>query len=104
MASLLSDAEKDPEFVQMAVKKLLCGQDYRPSDTQHVLAVLSTRLLLNLANTLVSSKIAVEAIRSHMRILIRVDNHSILVTGTPSEPMLAIAAMTKVAAGKLRER
>lgn len=59
---------------------------------QHALAALSQRVLLTLAESTASNRIAIEAVSKHMRYLRGILNRSVLWTAVPSEPVLAIAA------------
>jgi hypothetical protein len=75
-----------------AVAKLFAGR-FDPSNTNHVLAAFSHRVLLELSHGEASSRLAVDAIRSHMRILISVADRRLVLSRVPSEPMLSLAAM-----------
>jgi hypothetical protein len=64
---------------------------FNPCNENHVFAALAVRLGLQIGEGEASAHLAVEAVRSHMRILIGVV-WTLIVTASPSEPMLAIAA------------
>lgn len=68
-----------------------------PETDQHVLAAFSQRVGLDITGVgEASSRLASEAVRSHMRTLVGVANRSMVLTKTASEPMHAIAAATQL--------
>ena len=76
----------------LACRKLFGSDEFNPKDTVHVLAAFSQRVGLDLAMTNESNRIAVESVRSHMRMLVSVVDREFVETMVPSEPMLALAA------------
>ncbi|PWN46868.1 hypothetical protein IE53DRAFT_390981 [Violaceomyces palustris] len=71
------------------------AESYNPKDKQHVLAALSNRVYLDLFPTRSStggSETSIDAVQSHMRILVDMQDDSRLVTCTSSEPALALAS------------
>jgi hypothetical protein len=73
--------------------KLLFNTGFDPKNVDQVFAVLAVRIGLEISNGdgEASSRLAKEAVRSHMRILVGVSGR-IIITAAPSEPMLAVAA------------
>jgi hypothetical protein len=76
-----------------ALEKLFFNADFRPYSEDHVFAALALRIGLELGEGEASTRLAMDAVRSHMRILIGVAGQ-LVITSSPSEPMLAIAAAT----------
>lgn len=74
-----------------ATAKLFPLHQLNGENEHQVLAAFAARVSLELAETEASSRLAAEAVRSHMRILVEVSRH-LLTTECPSEPVLAIAA------------
>ena len=71
--------------------KLICAREFRRTDEDHVFAVFSARLLLELGSGQASNRIASRSLCRHMRVLMGASN-GVVSTCAPSEPMLAIAA------------
>jgi hypothetical protein len=65
---------------------------FSPKNVAQVLAVFSHRVLLEIGVGEASTMHVVEAVKSHMRILLGVTDRSIVHTRAPSEPMLSVAA------------
>ncbi|KZT00171.1 uncharacterized protein LAESUDRAFT_709256 [Laetiporus sulphureus 93-53] len=80
-----------PDLVRAAIKKLIYNDKFDPTNREHVFAVFANRIVLELNHTMESSRIAINAVRSHMRLLIGVHD-TFITTAAPSEPMLAVAA------------
>ncbi|KZT00635.1 uncharacterized protein LAESUDRAFT_732138 [Laetiporus sulphureus 93-53] len=80
-----------PEVVRAAIKKLIYNDAFDPANPDHVFAIFANRIVLELSNTSHSSRIAINAVRSHMRLLTDVHD-AFIITEAPSEPMLAVAA------------
>lgn len=78
-------------MVTAASEKLFFNQAFDPKNADHVLAAFSVRIGLEIGEGEASARLTMEAVRSHMRILTGVVGR-LLVTTSPSEPMLAIAA------------
>lgn len=78
--------------VSMAEQKLLCSATFDPHCKHHVLAVFSHRIELDIPVNTSSSRLAITAVQSHMRILLGIVDRSIAITMAPSEPILSIAA------------
>jgi hypothetical protein len=77
--------------VQAASEKLFCGLPFNPHVENHVFAALAVRVGLEIGEGEASMRLAAEAVRSHMRLLTGVVGQLVMTT-SPSEPMLAIAA------------
>jgi hypothetical protein len=78
--------------LSVALQKLFNGE-FHPWNEDHVFAALALRIGLEIGKGEASRRLAMEAVRCHMRILIGVVGPLVL-TSSPSEPMLAIAAAT----------
>ena len=72
-------------------KKLFSDQGFQPSNEDHVFTAFVVRVGLEIGVGEASECLAMEAVRSHMHILEAVIN-SMVMTTSPPEPMLAIAA------------
>ncbi|OBZ66974.1 hypothetical protein A0H81_13300 [Grifola frondosa] len=80
-------------LLQGAQQKLMSSPDgFNPLDINHVFALFSHRVLLEVGSGPASSRLMAEAVRSHMRLLMGVRAGSMVITKAASEPMLAIAA------------
>jgi hypothetical protein len=77
---------------QVARLKLIRKDKLGGKDDDHVLAVFAHRIGLEIGPGKASSLVAAKAVRSHMRILLEVPDHSIVRTHSPSEPILSVAA------------
>jgi len=75
----------------VASKKLFSDEGFRPDQEDHVFAAFAVRVGLEIGVGEASERLAKEAVRSHMRILEAVVD-SMVITTSPPEPMLAIAA------------
>ena len=78
----------------MARYKLLCGQDvYKVSNKHHVFAATASRLCLDpCMNNEEATKLAREAVNSHLRVVVGIDSSSgWMTTVTPSEPIVVDA-------------
>ena len=75
----------------VASKKLFSDYGFRPNQETHVFAAFAVRVGLEIGVGEASERLAMEVVRSHMRILDAVVG-SMLITTSPPEPMLAIAA------------
>ena len=75
----------------VASKKLFSDEGFRPDQEDHVFAAFAVRVGLEIGVGEASERLAMEAVRSHMRILEAVVD-SMVITTSPPEPMLAIAA------------
>lgn len=75
----------------VASKKLFSDEGFRPDHEDHVFAAFAVRVGLEIGVGEASERLAMEAVRSHMRILEDVID-SMVITTSPPEPMLAIAA------------
>lgn len=87
--------EEDPEEVTgTAVLKLTCGVPFKATDKQHVFAVLSQRLCLDLVLSHGEAfELADRSVSHHMRMLTGYSyEEPIFYTRSPSEPILALAA------------
>lgn len=94
----------EKELIKVSKVKLIGGApaEYNPEDPNQVFAVLSVRLFLDLvlANPK-SLPLAQIAVNQHMRILDSVEpENGIMYTTTPSEPILANAAMHHLLSAK----
>jgi hypothetical protein len=87
MWNLLSDHE----VVTAAFEKLFSRRGFDATNESHVFAAFATRIGLEIGEGEASVHLAMNAVRSHMRILIGVSGQ-LVITASPSEPMLAIAA------------
>ena len=81
----------DNEVLQAAVEKLFFKSSFDPTNVNQVFAAFATRIGLEIGEGEASSRLAIDAVRSHMRILIGVSGR-LIITASPSEPILAIAA------------
>jgi hypothetical protein len=79
------------EVTTAAYEKLFPGVGFMPSNVDHVFAAFAIRAILEIGEGEASERLAIEAVRSHMRILKGVVG-SLVITTSPSEPILAIAA------------
>ncbi|OBZ66715.1 hypothetical protein A0H81_13308 [Grifola frondosa] len=80
-------------LLQEAKAKLVFpGDGFDPLDINHVFALFSNRVLLEVASGPGSSPLMAEAVCSHMRLLMGIKSGSMVITKAASEPMLAIAA------------
>ena len=70
-------------------------KSFNPSNIHHVLAAFSVRLSLEIGEGEASERLARNAVHSHMRIL-RGAIGPLVITASPSEPILAIAAATSL--------
>ncbi|KAI9864856.1 MAG: hypothetical protein M1813_002626 [Trichoglossum hirsutum] len=77
------------------------GARFDPRDKHHVLAVLSFRLSLDVCvENPVSLDLVRTAVNSHLRVVVSMDQRTgVLSTATPSEPVLALAAMRLLCRG-----
>ena len=84
----------DDDLVCAATRKLLCGDALNPRNDEHVLAVFSNRMLVELAvaESETPTRLAINGVRSHMRTLMGVIEQSAIASRVLSEPPLAIAA------------
>jgi len=79
------------EVLSVAIHKLFFASNFYPTNEDHVFAAFAVRVALEIADGEASERLAANAVRSHMRILCGVVG-SLVITTSPSEPMLAIAA------------
>ena len=79
------------EVVGEAQLKLLSSREFNPLDERQVFSTFANRILLELSDTEASTRMALNAVQSHMRVLTAVVD-GVVVTQAPSEPILAIAA------------
>jgi len=77
--------------VGCSVQKLFSDEGFRPDKEDHVFAAFAVRVGLEIGVGGASERLAMEAVRSHMRILEAVVDSMVLTT-SPPEPMLAIVA------------
>ena len=89
---------------EVAKWKLLGGRrhtKYDPDDKHHVLAVLSFRVALDVClENPVSLPLVRTAVNSHLRVVVSMDQRTgVIHTATPSEPVLALAAMKLLCEG-----
>ncbi|KZT20204.1 hypothetical protein NEOLEDRAFT_1182730 [Neolentinus lepideus HHB14362 ss-1] len=77
-----------------AKRKLISAHEFNPSNVNHVFAAFAQRICLELGEGEAATRITVESVRSHMRILLGVASRHFVVTSAPSEPMLSLAAAT----------
>jgi hypothetical protein len=77
------------------------GATYNPGDEHHVFAAMSFRLSLDVCvQNPKALHLARSAVNSYMRVVVSVDqNTGVLDTVTPSEPVLAVAAMEHLCKG-----
>src|ERR1700735_1007756 len=87
MWNLLSDNE----VLRAAVEKLFFIRTFDPRNVDQVFAAFSNRIGLEIGEGEASARLAIDAVRSYMRILIGVSGR-LIITASPSEPMLAVAA------------
>jgi len=87
----LWSTEEDDTVVRQAFMKLFRDEQFAPANEDHVFAAFSQHVGLELANSEAAARIALEAVRSHMRFLDVVDR-TFIKTTVPSEPCLALAA------------
>src|SRR6516164_3904431 len=78
------------EVMGIAYEKLFPLTGFMPKNVDHVFAAFGIRAGLEIGQGEASGRLAMEAVRSHMRILKGVVG-SIVITVSPSEPILAIA-------------
>ncbi|TDL14331.1 hypothetical protein BD410DRAFT_778936 [Rickenella mellea] len=93
--SLMSATDNDEVNVMLtAMAKLLCGEDFQPTNANHVLAVFSQLFCVDLAfSNAEAIKIADRSVAQHMRLLTGLKkSHDTFYTESPSEPILAVAA------------
>jgi hypothetical protein len=81
------------EVLQAAREKLFFNKDFDPKNEKHVFAALAVRVGLEIGEGEASSRLARKTVSSHMRILTGAVG-PLIVTTSPSEPLLAIAAAT----------
>ncbi len=86
-------------MLRTARLKLFASEEFDPSSESHVFAAYANRVLLEIVDSEASSRLATDAVSSHMRILMGVIDHKFVVTKAPSEPILAIAAATALNEG-----
>jgi hypothetical protein len=87
--------------VSLARRKLLNRSGpFRPSSKHHVLACFSQRISLETGLGETSTLHAIEAVQSHMRILLGAADRAIVHTRVPPEPMLSIMACKLLNANK----
>jgi hypothetical protein len=79
------------EVLSAAYEKLFFNMAFDPRNQDHVFAALAVRIGLEIGEGEASARLATEAVRSHMRVLVGVTG-GLVITASPSEPMLAIAA------------
>src|SRR5262245_44862363 len=79
------------EVLDVAVAKLFFNRPFNPKDVNQVFAAFATRIGLEIGEGEASTRLAIDAVRSYMRMLIGVSGR-LVITASPSEPMLAIAA------------
>ena len=79
------------EVLEAAREKLFLNHEFDPKKETHVFAALAVRVGLEIGEGEASSRLAVETVSSHMRILTGVVG-PLIVTTSPSGPILAIAA------------
>jgi hypothetical protein len=75
----------------VASEKLFSDQGFRPDQEDHVFAAFGVRVGLEIGVGEGSERLGMEAVRRHLRILEAVVD-SMVITTSPPEPMLAIAA------------
>ncbi len=98
-------AYEGPDKLEEVAKwKLLGGRRYAkydPDDKDHVLAALSFRVALDVClENAVSLPLVRTAVNSHLRVVVSMDQSTgVLHTSTPSEPVLALAAMKLLCEG-----
>lgn len=78
-------------MLKAAYDKLFFNLDFDPKDQDHVFAAFAIRIGLEISEGEASARLAMDAVRSHMRILIGLSGH-LVTTAAPSEPILAVAA------------
>ncbi|EIW78405.1 hypothetical protein CONPUDRAFT_138698 [Coniophora puteana RWD-64-598 SS2] len=78
--------------VELAYQKLFCSTQFTSNNVNDVFAAFSQRVGLDLTHSAESNRIAIEAVRSHMRMLFAVVDRTYIETRVPSEPILALAA------------
>ncbi|KIM44785.1 hypothetical protein M413DRAFT_362557 [Hebeloma cylindrosporum] len=81
----------DREVLGAAFKKLFSPEGFQPTNQNHVFAAFAIRAGLEIGQGEASERLDIQAVRSHMRILKSVVG-SLVITASPSEPMLALAA------------
>src|SRR5262249_10171132 len=77
--------------LKAATEKLFFNRVFNPRDVNQVFAAFATRIGLEVGEGEASARLAIDAVRSYMRILIGVSGR-LIITASPSEPILAIAA------------
>ncbi|OBZ66936.1 hypothetical protein A0H81_13279 [Grifola frondosa] len=83
----------DDDLLQSAKSKLIGPVKWSdPTNIDLVFAIFSNRILLEIGNGTTAMRLAAEAVRSHMRLLMGVRTGNVVSTKAASEPMLAIAA------------
>ncbi|EIW79657.1 hypothetical protein CONPUDRAFT_155053 [Coniophora puteana RWD-64-598 SS2] len=88
----LWSTEEDDTVGRQAFMKLFRDVQFAPANEDHVFAAFSQRVGLELASSEAATRIALEAVRSHMRFLLSVVDRTFIETTVPSEPCLALAA------------
>jgi len=83
------------EVLDLARLKLTNGETFDSQNPDHVLAVLSQRLCIDLALAAEAMALADRSVACHMRLLIGVSSsdRQVLHTHSPSEPVLALGAV-----------
>ncbi|ETW75888.1 hypothetical protein HETIRDRAFT_390312 [Heterobasidion irregulare TC 32-1] len=85
-------------LLRAARLKLFGASGFNPGNRNHVFAAFSHRVLLEIGEGEGSSRLAVAAVRNHMRVLMGVADN-LVVTEAPSEPILSVAAVTALLEG-----
>jgi hypothetical protein len=83
--------QSDGIVIAAATNKLFLSDTMNPGSRDHVLALFSQRFGLELGVSESAAIAAVDAVKKHMRILLRVVDKSLVVTDSPPEPIMAIA-------------
>jgi len=77
--------------LEAAYKKLFSGAEFNQTNEHHVFAVFAIRIGLEIGEGEASTRLAMEAVHNHMRILTSIAGRQIN-TAAPSEPILAVVA------------
>ncbi|OBZ69610.1 hypothetical protein A0H81_10227 [Grifola frondosa] len=88
-----STLEGHSHLLQGAILKLVYPDlTFSPFNLNHVFALFSNRVLLEVGSGPAATRLMAESVRTHMRLLVGVRAGNVVITKAASEPMLAVAA------------
>ncbi|KZT07516.1 uncharacterized protein LAESUDRAFT_113991 [Laetiporus sulphureus 93-53] len=82
----------EDSLIPQARRKLLSSDRFDPQEELSVLALYSARVLVEIAEGPPSCRLAINSVRSHMRLFVSIVDRNTVETCSPSEPILALAA------------